>query len=131
MAPHCGGASYEIAVVEAVAEVSGTEAVEMAVVRTREGDSTGADGAIGIRGTLNEKVTITKGILRIGKVLANKPRRRPETLVDDEELKAIVEEHPSQTTSELAEGFDVNDKTIFIHLKQIGKEKKTREMGTA
>ncbi|GBP43936.1 hypothetical protein EVAR_41793_1 [Eumeta japonica] len=38
--------------------------------------------------------------------LQNKPRRRPETLVDYEELKVIVETDPSQTKSELAAGFD-------------------------
>ncbi|CAG9093900.1 unnamed protein product [Plutella xylostella] len=36
--------------------------------------------------------------------LQNKPRGRPETKVDNEELKAIVEADPSQTTSELAAG---------------------------
>lgn len=56
--------------------------------------------------------------------LQNKPRGRPETQVDNEELKAIVEADPSQTTSELAAGFGVSDKTILIHLKQIGKVKK-------
>lgn len=56
--------------------------------------------------------------------LQNKPRGRPETQVDNEELKAIVEADPSQTTSELAAGCDVSDKTVLIHLKQIGKIKK-------
>ncbi|CAG9131584.1 unnamed protein product [Plutella xylostella] len=56
--------------------------------------------------------------------LQNKPRGRPETKVDNEELKAIVEADPSQTTSELAAGSGVSDKTILIHLKQIGKVKK-------
>ncbi|CAG9138326.1 unnamed protein product [Plutella xylostella] len=49
---------------------------------------------------------------------------QPETKVDNEELKAIVEADPSQTTSELAAGSGVSDKTILIHLKQIGKVKK-------
>ncbi|CAF4949323.1 unnamed protein product [Pieris macdunnoughi] len=31
---------------------------------------------------------------------------------------------PSQTTSELAAGCGVSDKTVIIHLKQIGKVKK-------
>jgi histone-lysine N-methyltransferase SETMAR len=56
--------------------------------------------------------------------LQNKPRGRPETKVDNEELKAIVEADPSQTTSELAAGCGVSDKTVLIHLKQIGKVKK-------
>ncbi|CAG9113468.1 unnamed protein product [Plutella xylostella] len=55
------------------------------------------------------------------RVDGNKPRGRPETKVDNEELKAIVEANPSQTTSELAAGSGVSDKTILIHLKQIGK----------
>ncbi|CAG9136399.1 unnamed protein product [Plutella xylostella] len=58
--------------------------------------------------------------------LQNKPRGRPETKVDNEELKAIVEADPSQTTSELAAGSGVSDKTILIHLKQIGKVKPAR-----
>ncbi|CAG9130688.1 unnamed protein product [Plutella xylostella] len=53
--------------------------------------------------------------------LQNKPHGRPETKVDNE---AIVEADPSQTTSELAAGSGVSDKTILIHLKQIGKVKK-------
>ncbi|KAJ0172710.1 hypothetical protein K1T71_011849 [Dendrolimus kikuchii] len=54
----------------------------------------------------------------------NKPRGRPETKVDNAELKAIVEADPSQTTSEIAAGCGVSDKTVLIHLKQIGKVKK-------
>ncbi|GBP85048.1 hypothetical protein EVAR_48385_1 [Eumeta japonica] len=38
----------------------------------------------------------------------NQSRGRPETLVDNEKLKVIVEVDPSQTTSELAAGFGVN-----------------------
>ncbi|KAJ0170190.1 hypothetical protein K1T71_014118 [Dendrolimus kikuchii] len=56
--------------------------------------------------------------------LQNKPRERPETKVDNAELKAIVEADPSQTTSEIAAGFGVCDKPVLIHLKQIGKVKK-------
>ncbi|GBP22749.1 Pyrokinin-1 receptor [Eumeta japonica] len=54
----------------------------------------------------------------------NKPRGRPETLIDNAELKMILEADPSQTTSGLAAGFGVSDKTIIIHLKQIRKMKK-------
>ncbi|KAJ0183742.1 hypothetical protein K1T71_000165 [Dendrolimus kikuchii] len=56
--------------------------------------------------------------------LQNKPRGRPETKVDNAELKAIVEADPSQTTFEIAAGCGVSDKTVLIHLKQIGKVKK-------
>lgn len=56
--------------------------------------------------------------------LHNEPRGRPDTQVKNEELKAIVEADPSQTTSELAAAFGVSDKTILIHLRQIGKIKK-------
>ncbi|KAJ0179459.1 hypothetical protein K1T71_005171 [Dendrolimus kikuchii] len=54
----------------------------------------------------------------------NKPRGRPETKVDNTELKAILEADPSQTTSKIAAGCDVSDKTVLIHLKQIGKVKR-------
>ncbi|RVE45194.1 hypothetical protein evm_010166 [Chilo suppressalis] len=37
--------------------------------------------------------------------LQNQPRGRPETKVGNEELKAIVEEDPSQSTSDIAAGF--------------------------
>lgn len=56
--------------------------------------------------------------------LENEPRGRPETKVDNDELKAIVEADPSQTTSGLAARFDVSIKTILVHLDQIGKVKK-------
>ncbi|XP_053428824.1 histone-lysine N-methyltransferase SETMAR-like [Nycticebus coucang] len=56
--------------------------------------------------------------------LENKPRGRPETKVDNDELKAVVEANPSQPTQELAARFDVTIPTILDHLKQIGKVKK-------
>jgi histone-lysine N-methyltransferase SETMAR len=56
--------------------------------------------------------------------LQNKPRGRPETNVDNEELRTILEVDPSQSTSELAVGCGVSDKTVLIHLKQSGKVKK-------
>jgi hypothetical protein len=56
--------------------------------------------------------------------LQNKPHGRPETQFSNEELKAIVETDPSQITSELAAGCGVCNKTVLIHLKQIGKIKK-------
>ncbi|CAH2218231.1 jg23489 [Pararge aegeria aegeria] len=42
-----------------------------------------------------------------------KPRGGLETKVYNEELKAFVEAGPSQTTSELAAGCGVSDKTVF------------------
>ncbi|RVE51280.1 hypothetical protein evm_004084 [Chilo suppressalis] len=38
--------------------------------------------------------------------LQNQPRGRPETKVENEEIKAIVEADPSQSTSEIAAGFE-------------------------
>ncbi|CAH0690202.1 unnamed protein product [Spodoptera exigua] len=56
--------------------------------------------------------------------LKNEPRGRPKTLVDNDELKAIVEADDTQSTAELAAAFDVSVKTISVHLRQIGKVKK-------
>ena len=60
-------------------------------------------------------------------LLQNKPRGRPESLVDNKELKVNLEADPSQTMSEFEAGFGVSDKTILIHLKQIGKVKKLQK----
>ncbi|XP_019697594.2 histone-lysine N-methyltransferase SETMAR-like [Harpegnathos saltator] len=46
---------------------------------------------------------------------------RPETKVDNDELKAVVEADTSQTTRELAARFNVTIPMILDHLKQIGK----------
>ncbi|KAJ0173954.1 hypothetical protein K1T71_010100 [Dendrolimus kikuchii] len=46
------------------------------------------------------------------------------TKVDNTELKAIVEADPSQTMAKIAAGCGVSDKTVLIHLKQIGKVNK-------
>ena len=56
--------------------------------------------------------------------LKNEPRCRPKTLVDNDELKVIVEADDTQSTAELAADFDVSVKTILVHLRQIGKVKK-------
>ena len=56
--------------------------------------------------------------------LQNKPRGRPETQFNDKGLKVIVKADPLQTTYELAAGCSVSDKTVIIHLKQIGQIKK-------
>ena len=53
----------------------------------------------------------------------NKARGRPEAQVNNEELKAIVEADPLQTTSELASGCSVSDNWL-LHLKQVEKIKK-------
>ncbi|CAH2207920.1 jg14524 [Pararge aegeria aegeria] len=55
--------------------------------------------------------------------LQNKPRGQPNTKVDKEDLMATVEVDPSQTTSELAAGCGVSDKTVLMYLKQIKKVK--------
>ncbi|XP_028033454.1 histone-lysine N-methyltransferase SETMAR-like [Bombyx mandarina] len=49
------------------------------------------------------------------------------TTGDREELKATVEADPSQSTSEIAAGFGVSDKTALIPLKQIGKVEKLEQ----
>ena len=56
--------------------------------------------------------------------LENEPRGRPETKVNNDELKALVESDTSQTTRELAAAFDVSIPTILDHLRQINKVKK-------
>ncbi|XP_075858554.1 TATA box-binding protein-associated factor RNA polymerase I subunit D isoform X1 [Microcebus murinus] len=53
--------------------------------------------------------------------LENEPHGRPETKVDNDELKTLVEENPSQPTCDLAAKFDVTIPTILDHLKQIDK----------
>jgi len=42
-------------------------------------------------------------------------------LVDNEELKAIVEADDTQSTAKLAVAFDVSVKTILVHLRQVKK----------
>ncbi|CAG9787463.1 unnamed protein product [Diatraea saccharalis] len=45
-------------------------------------------------------------------------------------MKAIMEVDPSQTTSELVAGSGIIDKTVLIHMKQIGKIKKLESDAT-
>lgn len=52
------------------------------------------------------------------------PRGRPETKVNNDDLKAAVESDTSQTSRELAERFHVSIPTILDHLHQINKVKK-------
>nr|XP_012143994.1 PREDICTED: histone-lysine N-methyltransferase SETMAR-like [Megachile rotundata] len=56
--------------------------------------------------------------------LQNEPRGRPESKVDDNQLKAVVEANQSETTCELAARYEVTIPTILSHLKAIGKVKK-------
>ncbi|RLU17939.1 hypothetical protein DMN91_010178 [Ooceraea biroi] len=56
--------------------------------------------------------------------LANEPRGRPKTKVDNDHLRAVVESDPSQSTRELASIFNVSIPTILVHLAAIGKIKK-------
>ena len=45
-------------------------------------------------------------------------------MIDNDELKAIVEADDTKSTAELAAAFDVSVKTLLVHLRQIGKVKK-------
>ncbi|RLU15284.1 hypothetical protein DMN91_012278 [Ooceraea biroi] len=56
--------------------------------------------------------------------LANEPRGRPKTRVDNDHLRAVVESDPSQSTRELASIFNVSKPTILVHLAAIDKIKK-------
>jgi len=56
--------------------------------------------------------------------LTNEPRGRPESKVNNDELKVIVEFDPSQSAYELSLKFGVSKQTILTHLAQIGKVKK-------
>ncbi|RLU15321.1 hypothetical protein DMN91_012315 [Ooceraea biroi] len=54
--------------------------------------------------------------------LANEPRGRPKTKVDNDHLRAVVESDPSQSTRELASRFNVSIPTILVHLAAIVSE---------
>ncbi|CAI9719933.1 Hypothetical predicted protein [Octopus vulgaris] len=56
--------------------------------------------------------------------LTNEQRGQPETKVENDKLKAIVESDPSQSACELSLLFGVSKQTILTHLLQIGKMKK-------
>lgn len=56
--------------------------------------------------------------------LENEERGRPETLVDDDKLKALVEADKRKTVRDLAADFNVDISTISRHLMSIGKVKK-------
>ncbi|XP_047344850.1 histone-lysine N-methyltransferase SETMAR-like [Vespa velutina] len=56
--------------------------------------------------------------------LQNEPRRRPETSVKNDALKALVETNPTVSSRELAARMEVDHATILRHLFEIGKVKK-------
>ena len=53
--------------------------------------------------------------------LEDEERGRPPQVIDDEELKRVIESDPCQTTIELAKIFDCSIMTISNHLRAIGK----------
>lgn len=42
-------------------------------------------------------------------------------MLDDEVLKAAIEENSSQTCGEIVEGFQVSEETVRLHLHRIGE----------
>uniref|UniRef100_A0A0N5BLM3 HTH_11 domain-containing protein n=1 Tax=Strongyloides papillosus TaxID=174720 RepID=A0A0N5BLM3_STREA len=56
--------------------------------------------------------------------LENEERERPETVIDNDELREAVEANPRATVRSLAEDLNVSTETIFRHLKEIEKTKK-------
>uniref|UniRef100_A0A5S6Q6E5 HTH_48 domain-containing protein n=1 Tax=Trichuris muris TaxID=70415 RepID=A0A5S6Q6E5_TRIMR len=56
--------------------------------------------------------------------LETEPRGRPETRVDTDTLKELVEADPSRTARELAVDLDVSHTTVNRHVRQMGKVKK-------
>lgn len=59
--------------------------------------------------------------------LEDEDRGRPPSLLNDDQLKAMVEADPRQTVRELAQHFGVDGSTISRHLNAIGKVKKLDE----
>lgn len=56
--------------------------------------------------------------------LSNKPREKPRSKVDHDQLRAAVEADPSQSTCVLAATFGVSMTTILKHIKEIRKKNK-------
>uniref|UniRef100_A0A5S6QMM3 HTH_48 domain-containing protein n=1 Tax=Trichuris muris TaxID=70415 RepID=A0A5S6QMM3_TRIMR len=56
--------------------------------------------------------------------LESEPRGRPQTRVDTDSLKELVEADPSLTVRELAADLDIAHSTVHSHLRRMGKVKK-------
>uniref|UniRef100_A0A0K0FZ36 Histone-lysine N-methyltransferase SETMAR (inferred by orthology to a human protein) n=1 Tax=Strongyloides venezuelensis TaxID=75913 RepID=A0A0K0FZ36_STRVS len=56
--------------------------------------------------------------------LENEERGRPDSVVDNEELKRVVEVNPRQTVREIAGALEVSKSSVSRHLQQIEKTKK-------
>uniref|UniRef100_A0A0N5CDU5 HTH_48 domain-containing protein n=1 Tax=Strongyloides papillosus TaxID=174720 RepID=A0A0N5CDU5_STREA len=56
--------------------------------------------------------------------LENEERGRPETVIDNDELREAVETNPRATVRSLGEDLNVSTSTISCHLKEIEKTKK-------
>uniref|UniRef100_A0A0K0FXE7 Histone-lysine N-methyltransferase SETMAR (inferred by orthology to a human protein) n=1 Tax=Strongyloides venezuelensis TaxID=75913 RepID=A0A0K0FXE7_STRVS len=56
--------------------------------------------------------------------LENEERGRPDSVVDNEELKSVVEANPRQTVREIAGTLEVSKSSVSRHLQQIEKTKK-------
>lgn len=68
-------------------------------------------------------VFVLHGVFNVEIVTWKQPRG-PKTKSDNKDLKATVVAHPSKSTSELAACCGVSNKTVLIHMKQIGQVKK-------
>lgn len=83
------------------------------------------NGLVGFNITTQQTVSNWFAKFRKGNFdLANGPRGRPESKVNNDKLKVTVESDPSQSASELSLKFGVSKQTILTHLAQIGKVKK-------
>lgn len=56
--------------------------------------------------------------------LRNEPRRKPNTSLDNDALKALLENDPRQTSRELPIKMDIHHSTMKRHLSSIGKVNK-------
>ena len=59
-------------------------------------------------------------------ILEDQERGRPKPSINDENLKAVVENDPKASVRELATNFNVSIGTISNHLKAIGKQKRKK-----
>uniref|UniRef100_A0A0N5BYT4 HTH_48 domain-containing protein n=1 Tax=Strongyloides papillosus TaxID=174720 RepID=A0A0N5BYT4_STREA len=60
--------------------------------------------------------------------LENEKRGRPETVLDNDELRKAVEANPRVTVRELTEELNVSKTTVFDHLKEDRKDEKARQV---